>query len=713
MKKKKKLKLSLETETSCSPHKRELVKYIAGTFMKMTGNIQNLVLNTSQEDFGFEPVHLVLFKMLKDLPESIQKLFTFNLRVEILKCAGSVSIHSLLSERLDKSINVHSNFKSVAQAIENEFGDDLTNSVARQRMKVNFPVEVKSKVEMNPEVLTLILNRIVQTRPNVIDSFMNHPFTVDKEITVNQIVYILMARIEYSTETGFYSTIVLDLGNSKTYRYDQNGNVGEYIDFEPTMDTNSVVLFYIPKLDSKESEPKPKGTKRSFDEITELESEEAVKIRVVREDHVGKSQVVQENNTSQILQETTASVLQETTTADVQETTATGLQKTSNICIQDTVNAQVVLGDCPFYRPSYDVFPAARLYFIAVERKLMTEVGILPAELLDFKAKFYFNVYQLGSQQFSFKPGPDGQPYYALEIILTCLASNLNAVMKLFQLTGFRPNIDSVEYHLTIAIIKMLLGCKNISLEKLMTVLSIFSGSTFSIDINMDLKDSALLDAFKMIFTGIKSTLIGQPVSHTIKYNGLDTDDPISITRKSSLKPVKLSKLINPREAVIKGIWFDSVEKLQSPSFRIRTIFKSNSEIVVVEVERWIKTFNSSQVKSIDSRPLKLNSADYECIGVVSLGQGSAIFKSYFIDNFSGNTNYRSFIPGIESDSYKINQSNKDFYENVRERESILLFFSKKSNQCPERIYSKQIPPNLFEIAFSDLADDLNFNLSK
>ena len=614
----------------------------------ITQCFENMILNIPEEltiertNVEFQAVDLFWCRLFETLPENIQNLFTFNIKIEIEIFSNPNTTRQMFKERFCKSVPIENTLTSLTTSIDNRFSNFSYDQKFVKQLKLDFPIQIKSEILSNSQVLTFRLNRITQENPTDPFSFNSDNFYLEKEILLNSVTYVLVSRIEYEIETGRYSAITHDLSDSKTYLYDGSGFVTEVLEFH-NVDTRSILLFYIPKPKFPDfefsrnlrTEKTITGTKRKHDEIIDEELE-------VKWNRV--------------------------------------------------------------YKPDYNRYPQYIENSLTIENYLKEKIQILPFELVDFHAKYVYKIYPLGSQQYSFKPGSDGKPNDTLEIILSCLASHSNAVMKLFEMVDNDTITDykDIEYNLAAVIVKMLFGCKNISLENLIIALKKRLGKNFKFDINMKQKDSDLKKIIKSIIYVINDLLMGPPTMSTIRYGDLNSDDPVSVTHKGPAVPIKIEHLRPSGQALIKGVWMDSFEK---PNIRKRTIYESNSEIFMIEVERWTKPTGYKFV--FNSSDLELNSREYNCLGAVTLTDYAFCFKSIFIDSFNSNGAFRSLIPGNESKTELISEGNMKMFDRAIKKESVLLFFSKKSTEAPKTIYSKSIPNNLFKKVSSEYAQQL------
>lgn len=672
--------------SSHSDLEKHYVKLLVGKFVKMRLDDAEVAL---RENAGgiFQPVDALWTQILLKLPKSIQNLFLFKLRVEVIRHTDPIAIHHGVEYRNTKSVMIGSNFKTIHQVVMGHFSDEITNKKAQEKLNVGYRVEVSNKIESHPEVLTLRLNRIVvanQEGPVVFDS---SPIYIDKNVIVNQVLYTLAARIELDTETKFYSTVVRDFGDMKSYRYDGSGNV--LIEEEDTNgidDLKSILLFYVPKssidfIDLKklrsnrdipsvlvDSLSQVSGSKRSHDEIATGAGE--LSTAVITEKPVITIDL----------------------TSDEPELQAKATNISSDPKVEEIWSR--------IYKPDYNAFPQFRDSFKLIEDALKSRIGIWPEEFINLQAKATYKFYILGSEPYSFKPGPNGLPHEALEIILTALSSNSKIILGLFEL--YERGTSNLGDKLVIVLVKMLLGCKNISLVELSRTLEIPSGTRLCMP--------SLKIVTRKIIRAINPLLIHFPTANTVIYENRDSDDPIEVTSQKPVIIIKPRDLLPLRGAHIKGVWFDSSD---DSSHRKRTILKSHSEMFVVEVERWPKIGRRTY---FDGHDLKFSGGgDYYCSGVVTYGQSSTNFDSFFVDNFSRNSKFRNLIPGQESKSFQFTEETKAHFEKCVEKESVLLFFSKKVSNPAEReiILSKKISKKLLKAVISDYAQDLNFQINE
>lgn len=105
--------------------------------------------------------------------------------------------------------------------------------------------------------------------------------------------------------------------------------------------------------------------------------------------------------------------------------------------------------------------------FASVEKMLKPRLLGWPVEFLDIIAKLTYRTFELGSQEFSFNEGRFGYHHVALELLLISFSTNSSVVLKLIIMAAL-PKPPALEYRIAMIVIKMLLGCKNISLEPIL-----------------------------------------------------------------------------------------------------------------------------------------------------------------------------------------------------------------------------------------------------
>ena len=682
--------VGITPESLHSAQERAVVSFMAENMAKMrTGHGNNLEYRKKTTTNEFRVFEEYWIELLASCPKSIQRLFTFRMQTEIIRSYDSFILNRLAYERNHKSLYVNSDLKSVSQYIENCFTDEVSNKKAQQAMKLDYPIQFKNTFESNPEVLTFRMSRFTQSNPNDPISFDESPFVIEEEILLNQVLYILIARIEFDPKTGFYSTVARDLGDSKIYKYDDNGYA--FLNSESTeskfIDYKSVMLFYIPKI--------------AVESINLFEYQNLIDLPLSLSFFPAQQTIGTKRSHQEISK----------TTKSISITTDLTIIPVNHVVapVQDSQNQILPVGYFTselneklknVYKPDYDLYPKYKQGFADVEKFLKEKIAIWPIKFADFYAKIAYQVFPLGSLQYSFKVG-----YAGLEIVLTALASNLKAVSKLFSKFETSTPNSEIEKQLAVVIVKMLLGCKNISLEKLIAAAGTL-GPFFNVNYDVKQKDYRFKKVIQSIISVIPNYLLSFPVMNIIRYSGLESDDPVQVSSQIPHSMIKLDDIIKPREAFIRGVWFDSFEVNFS---RKRTIYKSDSEIFIVEVSRWKKPGTKQTFYSAN---LEIKSEDYECVGVVTLGEFANEFESFFVDKFCvSNRAYRAFKPGKESVTYAMSEANNEHFEKACKSESILLFYAKKSVENPENAFSRAIPKYLKKIVLSDYAKELKVQL--
>ena len=361
----------------------------------------------------------------------------------------------------------------------------------------------------------------------------------------------------------------------------------------------------------------------------------------------------------------------------------------------DSVNRELEESWSRIFKVDPNEFPQYRETLKCIEIFLKSRIGHWPLELINLQSKYMHKNYTMGSESYSFKPSPNGLAYASLEIMLACLASNSTVVLGIFDL--FEHNKSGVKEKLAIVLVKMLLGCKNISLEKLSVAMNFHAEKAASI--------ASLSKVCRRMINATSNFSIDYPHVNRVIYQNLDSDDPIKIMTLKMPVLIKPKEIIPQREAFIKGLCFDTLEK---SILRKRTIFKSESDMFVVEVERWPKIDGRTH---FDGNSVKFSiGSDYFCSGVVTLGKTSDQFESLFVDSFFRNAAFISQQPGKVSLRYPFNDSNNAYFEKCIESESVMLFFSKKVSDKPPQIFSEAITSILYKAVLIDYADDLNYN---
>lgn len=244
----------------------------------------------------------------------------------------------------------------------------------------------------------------------------------------------------------------------------------------------------------------------------------------------------------------------------------------------------------------------------------------------------------LGTRNFTFAPSETKS--FALESVLTAMASNSFFLIGLFRVVSEGLKLK-LEYQLSVILIQMLSGCKNISLDGLIALLRYHSPKIRILDchpISLKQKIKNCLEVFCLF---LDNSLMKLPSLKTIIYSELVTDEPISVkTINSSFFNISASGIIQPRPGKFTGIYFDQ----NFGGNRLRSILNSKSHMFPIIIERTIQEDASSSA-SIDNNPFRFSTNDFVILGSIFYDQkGTDQFVAEFASNHIPNSSI-SFDP--------------------------------------------------------------------
>ena len=551
------------------------------------------------------------------------------------------------------------NPRSVSYFLLNDLADPtkLTRSF-NSKTSQYVDIYLSIKIINSPKYLCFDISRIIYENPNSVQSKLmmaNNPIIIDSEVEVNGIAYILVARMEFNINTATYSTIVKDFRTSNLYHFHHDGTVQVLQNTAAAsfVDSNSTFLIYAEKKNFFESY------------LNENESAEDAKfiLNKFEELHKQKSSTNKKRKFEEIQGEVQSQIQEEIRNPPALE----------------------------YYKPDYSNLPEAiRSHFPAVESRLLElQANNVPFEALNFMSKALYGTYLLGKEDYSFKQSSDGKNsnFLGLELLLPQMASSIHFVTALFKYLTKNPQ-SRLELVLAVVISRMLLGCKNITLNHLMDEIVIKSKRPASFFKCGHLHVLSLNAILRTIMGLIHPSLVSLPSVKIVEYDGLSTNDPGKVYSQV-LHSVNESKIISPLPADIRGAWFDSKEK-KADKRRTRTIYKSTSEILPIEIYR------SSPIPiSIEAQSMDRNVDGFICVS------SSNLFYSYALDKFSGK--YRGLIPGGQAISIDCrNEEHVKIINSYKLNASIQIFMSFKTDQI-RRVYSNMIPRPIIELAFKQI----------
>lgn len=624
-------------------------------------------LSTTNGAFSWTDLH-------KSLSQNVASLFKFTFKVFISRDENSSdNIRVMAMERTIVVVRLEGTYFSLADMINNGFRSELFNMSWSQKLSLDYVPSIRACFVSHPEVLVFNIMRFFPKSPDFKeDSFYNGIFVIEKNLMIDCHKYMLASRIEYDETEKTYSSVALDLNDGLEYRYNHDGTVtntnpvGDMI-----RDRSSVYLFYI-----KISEGQDSSSTVVVNEKEELES-------IVQGQSVSKENVESE---PVIL----STVIKK---RKFEESSPTEIVTESFIANWDLI-----------YRPNHDDIALQKSqvkHFEKVEKYLKDKLANnLSTEFLNFQAKLFYRTYPLGSENYSFKAGP----YAVLEIFLASLASNPNIVTSLFD--SFEDDTQTeTQQMFTLAIVKMLLGCKDISLKKIIDFFQ--SNQSFNLEkpVNresVDLYFTAKFFHILRIFN--RNDLISSPKMNLIKYSGLENDDPELILTNQFSTVIRPYLMRQPRSANIKGLWYDY--SYGTEPIRRRCVFKSDSEMFFIEIDRR----SLASKCAFDSSEVVMNGSEYACVGVAAVvhtGKGE-VLEYHAIDTLQPTQMFRSIVPGRRIIVSEANDKNINYFSDLIKTKSVLLFYVKNIPRDLERKFTSSLGNKLCTAAILDYSRDLN-----
>lgn len=513
---------------------------------------------------------------------------------------------------------------SIAHYVANDFTDPKkiaqVNNPASTGEKVD--VYLSTKVHRSSNYLLLDIGRVNSTTPprNGFSkiSMDTNRIWVNTEVIVNAIKYVLVAKIEFDQLKLEYSTIIKDFGSSKIYKFalDTETEVLEADKFADIMDGKSAFLIYAEEqnlLNSYWSDIKvPESLQFVIKELEEKSQQKTLLKKRKREEE------------------------------SVEE------------------NVEIYKPEAEFVKPE-----------IEFKLALMRERNY-PAECINVLSKYFYQHYQLGSEEYSFEQTDDGNSFsLALKFLLHQMASSVRFVKGLFEFVKNNPD-RNLESKFAVVLVKMLMGYKNISLKEL----KIWTGNQEKFNINLHIN---------RIISRFSASLISLPLMKKVTYSDLTSTDPENLETLPPI-PVKTSVLIRQIPADIRGVWFDSKYKA---SKRVRSIYYSPRAIIF-----------PIDIIQCRSKEVEFSSMDKQCDGFIAESSTNEL-TSYTFDKFTGK--YRVLSQDGKSSSYA--PDNQEFvrkYKLMKQNCSNKMFITSKDDQV-QRILNGDIPRPIINLILKDI----------
>lgn len=501
---------------------------------------------------------------------------------------------------------------SIAHYVANDFTDPTKILQINNPTSTNEKVDVylSTKLHRSSNYLLLDIGRVNSTTPprNGFSkiSMDTNRILVNSEVIVNAIKYILVAKIEFDPLKLEYSTIIKDFSSSKIYKFalDTETEVLEAYKFADFMDGKSAFLIYAEEKNLSNS---------YWSDIKVPESLQNV-IKELEEKSQQKSLLKKRKREEESAEE----------------------------------NVEIYKPAAEFVKPEIDAKLA-----------LMRERNY-PAECINVLSKYFYQIYQLGSEEYSFEKTDDGNQFsLALKFLLHQMASSVRFVKGLFEFVENNPD-RNLESKFAIVLVKMLMGYKNISLKDL----KIWTGNQEKFSLNMHIN---------RIISRFPASLISLPSMKKIIYTDLSSTDPETVETLPPI-PVKTSGLIKQSPADIRGVWFDS----KRASKRVRSIYSSPGTIIF-----------PIEIIQCRSKEVEFSSMDKQCDGFIAESSTKELI-SYTFDKFTGK--YRVLSQDGKSVSYA--PDNHEFvtkYKSMKQNCSNKIFMTSKDDQV-QRILSADIP---------------------
>lgn len=534
--------------------------------------------------------------------------------------------------------------RSVAYYAQNNF-EELTKTT---RLDESIVIDISNKIHKSSKYLFVDINRVDHDKSADKISVDNTTIFIDSEIKMNEIDYILIARIEFDRVDMTYSTIIKDFHSSVIYKFSYDGTVQVLQDvaaFSDYVDTATTFLIY--------------GDKSNFYNSYSLSIEIPESIEPV-----------------------------------LHQIEAEGQQQKSRPSTKRKREESPFVWDDRIYRPDYSKYPQniQELFPSAESRVSVMKTMNYPFSSINFMSKYYYGVYILGSEEYSFKDDSDS-PCLALKVLLSQLAGSVRFVTGLFEFLKFKKK-NTLELNLAVVLSRMLMGCRNIPITSLLQEISKKSRSRIERFHSTQREHLNLSEQIQAIILLIDPSLIALPAVKKVIYPDSQTSDP-SIVSKYKLSPVRARRFCSPTPADIRGAWFDSIDlNSPNPNRRVRTIYSSPAVIFPVEISR-----DSTNSVSVEAASMDKNSDGFIC----ELYTGKTIF-SYVLDKFSGK--YRALIWG--SDSFSYDPSTEEYLKLIQARKlehSIQLFMTSKDDQV-QLVFSNNIPHNIIQLALEQILSE-------
>lgn len=535
--------------------------------------------------------------------------------------------------------------RSVAYYAQNNF-EELTKTT---RLEEKIVIDISNKIHNSSTYLFLDINRVDYDKNVDKISVDNTTIFIDSEIKMNEIDYILIARIEFDRVDMTYSTIIKDFHSSVIYKFSYDGTVQVLQDvaaaFSDYVDTATTFLIY--------------GDKSKFYNSYTLSIEIPEIIKPVLHQIEAEGQ----------------------------------WQKSRPSTKRKREESPIVLDDL-VYRPDYSAYPQNIQEFFPNAESRISAMKMMnyPFSSINFMSKYYYGVYILGSEEYSFKDDSDSL-CLALKVLLSQMAGSVRFVTGLFEFLEFKKK-NTLELNLAVVISRMLMGCRNIPITSLLQ--EILKKSRSKIEFHSTERDHHHLnlnEQLQAIILLIDPYLIALPKVKKVIYPDLITSDPCFVS-KYKLIPVKEKRFCSPSPADIRGAWFDAIDSSCSSSRRIRTIYSSPAIIFPVEISR-----DSANSVLVEAASMDKNSDGFICELFTEM-----VICSYVLDKFSGK--YRVLIWG--SDSFSFDPSNEEYLKFIQTRKlghSIQLFMTSKDDQV-QQVYSSNIPNNIIQLALEQILSE-------
>ena len=309
--------------------------------------------------------------------------------------------------------------------------------------------------------------------------------------------------------------------------------------------------------------------------------------------------------------------------------------------------------------------------------------------------------YSLGTENFTFlaSSSPAFPRSYALELVLSAFAFNSTIVKKFFSSAKERET-TKFEYLISVVLVQMLVGAKNIQLNNLIYFIRKANGPAFLDKENVDLS-AKIVYLLEFFSKNLKGDLMPLATLKSITYADLDTDEPLNVqfVTSSKINVFKVNELIPTRQANISGFCFDQ----NSSGNRSRSVLTSNGEIFPIAFNR----FNPDG--SFNESDIYFNNQDYSIVGGIFYGRNEFLYAD-FVPNYSYNY---CFKLGIATGGV-FNLLNNEAFQNHRQemavnmrKRSLVLFVMKNSSWKFEQICSAEIPLFLARSALGKIKDSI------